>query len=289
MTSQRKTTSGRFAPAVAACLERAELHQASGRLAEAAAEYHAALEQDPGPRSQLAYSRFLWQSGCFLAAESLLRQAVDRALQEQDDELLEVAAANLASVLRESGRRAEAASWQQRSLAAAMKYSASEETSTSRGTPEAEACDGGIPVEDLLGLAADAVAAGKLALAQSLASRALEVSRCRQRRDHQADAWGTLGLVALLRGETDSALTLLGRAFRLHCDLRDAESAGRDLLNLAETCHRIGRWHSAVRCLKQARLRFREAGCVRLLEVASARMQEAERFLAVTTQPATLN
>ena len=289
MTSQRKTTARPFAPAAAACLERAELHQASGRLAEAAAEYHAALDQDPGPRSQLAYSRFLWQSGCSRAAESLLRQAVDRALHEQDDELLEVAAASLACVLRDSGRRAEAAGWQQRSLAAAMKVSATVETATSHSTSGGDADDGGIPVEDLLGLAGDAIAAGKLDLAQSLATRALEVSRCRRQREHQADAWGTLGLVALLRGETDSALTLLGRAFRLHCDLRDAESAGRDLLNLAETCHRIGRWNSAVRCLKQARQRFREAGCVRLLERASARLKEAERFLAVTTRPATLN
>lgn len=275
-----KNTTEQISPAAVMQLERAEFHQAVGRLADAAVDYHAAIELDPSPRSQLAFSRFLSQSDCPQAAESLLKALVDRARREQDGQLMAVAAGNLACVLRECGRFAEAAGWQQRSLAAEMQR----QSTAGAGTSEP-----GELATDLINLAGDAIAAGRLSLAESLATRALQLGQSGHDQPGEAAAWGVLGLVALQQQKLDNALTLLGRAFRLHCTLQDAEAAGRDLLNLAETCHRMQRWHSAARCLKHAADRFRETGCVRLLQVAMARLKEAQRFFAVTTLPPTLN
>jgi len=172
-----------------------------------------------------------------------------------------LASHNLAAVYREQGRNEVAASWQQQSILAEITHGHGPGAAGELQT----ACD-------LTGLANDALCTGEYPLAEELLLRSLQLEKAAGSLSEQAADWGSLGVVALLNGEIDVAVSRLWQAYRLHGRLDDVRGAGCDLLNLAELALCCGRQRLAGRFLQRTQARLLQA-------VASQSAQQAHRRL----------
>lgn len=256
---------------VAALIQDAETLAARGCFRRARAAFQTALDsQQDGhaaATARLAFACFLMRRGDHAAAMTHLQHVLSMAVQGDDAVLRSAACNNMAVACREMGEPEMAARWQQ--CATAWLHA------------QALPVDAEETARDLANRANDAIAASDLDLAEQLLWRSLLLEQSRESVEGQASDWGSLGLVAGLRGELRTAVRRLGRACRLHAQLGDTRGTGCDLMNLATFLQEAGRWRTAGRLLHQARQHFKQAGAADLVERADLRLREARRFVRV--------
>lgn len=212
---------------------------------------------------------------------SELRNLLQLALHECDQELAEVASNLLAVAHRQNEDVAGASSWQQQSIAWWTRRS---QTDPCRKDDELArlACD-------YTGRGADEFLRGRLDLAESFWRRALAVEEWRGDLEGQATDCGNLGLLAAARGHFEEAVRWLRKSYRMHRLMFDVVGAGTDLLNVAEVLRVQGRFENSERCARRAIRCFEKAGAESLLTLAKQRLHEASRHIAVTRFDARLN
>lgn len=104
----------------------------------------------------------------------------------------------------------------------------------------------------------EALHAGETIAAEGFYEAALAMEICADHVDGQAADWGNLGIAKGLNGAIADGIRCLGRAYRLHCRVRDTAGMAVDLMNLAELLTSQGRWAGAVRCLAGAARAFEQ-------------------------------
>lgn len=274
--ADNSTTSTAIDRGVSALIKHAGLLAETGRSRDAEAVYRAAVECDPHGWVRNAFGAFLFRLDRHAHAIEQFRTALKIAVASGDAELRSAAANNLAAVYRELGRYPSATGWQQQSLSACLEASGS-------------SCRVGPSACDLSNRGNDAILAGNLCLAEQLFRRSLLLERVAGSTSGQASDWGSLGIVAMLRSQYRKAIVCLWRAYRLHQRAGDDRGAGCDLLNLAETCFRLGKHRAAGRFLRHGGKRLDRAGATRLAAKARLLLQQADRIAGVATRDPLLN
>jgi len=264
------------APHIAVLLAKAELLVSADRVAEARAAFQTAIESDPGDTARNEFGCFLTRVGCFDEAVEQFGRVLSAAKTNGDTCLTAAACNNLAAVYRESNQSHLAARWQQQSVEAETRV----EHTADRLT---------VWASDLANLANDAILSGQYDLAERMLFRSLFLELKFGSMDALAADCGSLGVVALLKGEDAKAIVFLWRAYRLHCQLHDLRGAGCDLMNLAQLCGHLGRRQAAVRFLRRALGRFQRAHAANLASRAGRLLQEARDMAEVATRNPLLN
>lgn len=263
-------------PQVFALLRQAEQLAAARRPAQAGAAFLLAIARDPGFTARNAYGCFLAQIGRHQEALEEFSHLLATAHLRGDATLRAVASHNMAAVYRETGHMHDAALWQQRSLTA----EAADPPDPDRSV--ATACD-------LTGRGNDALLRGDYELAETLFYRSLWLEIEAGCLEGQAADWGSLGLAAGFKGDVGWAVSCLRQAFRLHREVNDPHGAGCDLLNLAQIFREIGRWTTALLCLRQAVRWFESAQAEAWMQRAARDLEEVRRVLAVKRRNPLLN
>lgn len=257
-------------------LDRAGVLAESGRHDEARVAFSAAVCCPPWPVAHNEFGCYLLQTECFDEAVEQFAILLTWAKEQGDANWRAVASNNLAAVYRTMGRIDLAASLQQQSILAACE-------------DDYQSCGDSHLACDLGNRANDAILAGKYDLAEKLLRRSLLVETAIESLEGQAADWGNLGLVAALQGNVTEGIRNLWRAYRLHLRAADDRGVGCDLLNLAELFGRLGRWRTAVRCLRRAVVQFERVDAATSAQRAQRLLEEAIRIADVLEHDPLLN
>ena len=169
-------------------------------MAQARVAFAAAVDADPTGLAANEFGCLLVRIDCRAEALEQFHLVLKHAQRLGDSDLRAMAWNNLAVVSRDMGRFEIAASLQQRSLSA-------EDCADGPWNLPAKSCD-------LSNLANDAIHAGRLDLAEVLLRKSLCLEFEAGSLEGQASDWGSLGVVAGLKGDLDEGRTLLLRAYR---------------------------------------------------------------------------
>ncbi|MBI3866237.1 MAG: hypothetical protein HY290_30525 [Planctomycetia bacterium] len=201
--------------------------------------------------------QFHWHFGAWQAARHEFEQLLRWGQLKNSQPLCEAAWNNLAVVFREIGDAAQASICQQQAWKAAFGT-----TDTADLSPESLSCH-------MTNRANDAILAGEFRLAERLLWSALDCDRLSQNLVDEAADWGSLGIVASLTGDFDSAGVRFERAYHIHAQLGDDIGMGCDLRHLAELAMARGDFDEARRFVNRALVHFRRSGCRRLVRRAN--------------------
>lgn len=250
-------------PSVIQLLDDAEWLAVNGRAEFACALFRRAAERDETGQAINAYGRFLWSRGELSAARDQFRLLLRMADSRNDTGLRSVAWNNLAAIHRELGEESVAASCQQQSWRAAQA-----------DRPNSDSCRD-ISAE-WSNRANDAILAGDLQLAERLLIASVRWERRFGTSSGEAADWGSLGIVAAMKGYPLTAARHFWRAYRLHRQANDHRGMGSDLMHLGQLYADAGRCRIAVRLLERAIRHFRRAGNNPLAAKAFSAMNECE-------------
>ena len=272
-----RETSVRPRSASSSLLECAVELEHSGQLQAALSAFQAASLCDSFPAGRLALAGFLIRREQFSSAGSELQQVLSDVHGNTgipDGERRSIVAAathNLAIVSRQTGDHWKASTLQQQSLKNELEN------------------EGAATPQDLTGCALDAIHGGDYSRAEALLLRSLELeTRARNRTGIAADC-GNLGVLAGLRGNLAVGIRFLGRASRIHRELRDDLATGTDYLNLGEIVQTAGRWSLAERCLTRAAAYFEKSAAPASLRKARTRLLEVQRLRKIRERDPLLN
>lgn len=258
------------AGAVRRLLREAESAVARGNGTAAGIHFRQAVAADDTGEALNAFGLFQRQSGELEEALECFENLLVLAEKNADAELRAVASNNLACLCRDLGEPDVAASWQQQSWHAAQTHGVAAGTHVELGC-------------DLSNRANDALLAGDLPLAERLFNLALKWEAANGSASRQGDDWGSLGLVAALRGDFETALERLQQATRLHREAGDMRGVGADLLNVAELCAAQQDWVPGMHICEEAQEVLRSAGAADLHERATSTWQVLRRGWMVST------
>jgi len=249
----------------------------SGQFQAAFSAFQAASLCDSSPAGRLALAGFLIRREQFSSAGTELQQVLGEVhrnseiSEKERRSMIATATHNLAVVSRGIGDHWKASTLQQQSL-----------------KNELEKGDAATP-EDLTGCALDAILVGEYSRAEELLLRSLEQETQAQNQSGIAADCGNLGILAGLRGNLAVGIRFLGRASRIHRELKDDLATGTDYLNLAEIVQTAGRWNLAERCLKRAVTCFEQSASSVSLRKAQSRLREVEQLREVRERDPLLN
>ena len=246
-------------------LDRAESLARSNCRDDACRMYVRAVALDRTHTASLTYAEYLARIERYDEAIARLQSIARHAQRNGDRRLCQIAAANLAAVLRMGGHWAESR----------VQHQLAERFIATSVTDERQRTDVAV---DFLNRANDALVIGNTWLAGQLVRRGLlaldSPEVCPTER---ADYIATLGVIACIEGRTSAAFRHLLCAYRLHRAACDDPGEANDLVNMAEVCHVCGRREACLRFLERALRRYRRIGAVESANRITRELSNLER------------
>lgn len=214
-----------------------------------------AVSMDPSPSSRIAYGVCLAEQERYFESISVFMPAMDGT----DRKAIGIVCHNLAAIYREVGDfdLARRFQWQATLL--------QDESS----------------VEDLLGLANDALMSDHCDAADSLVMAACEMTLDATHDVVDGDLLATTGLVTSRMESPEEGLMTLFSAYRRHQALSDFRRMGFDLLNMATVFEETGRYRAERRCIERAIRCFEQAAARHSSRQARQRLAEFDQIHAV--------
>ncbi|MBI1312090.1 hypothetical protein GC176_12420 [bacterium] len=240
-----------------------QLEQA-GAFAAARSAWTTAAEADDTPRSKIEFAAFLIRTRCHAEATRIYEGLLTDERVITSDHLRSVVRHNLAAALRQSGEAARAASLQQ------------------MANRDRLLADGELTSIELTASSLDALANGDLTTAQELLQRTVLLERLQGDQSAEAADCSNLATIAIYRGEHDTAVRFLFRAWQLHRATSNWYSAAQNLLTLSDVLLDLNRPRLAIRCLDRARLLFHQAGAFTERDLTSDRASTLHRSIQIS-------
>ncbi|HEY0982830.1 hypothetical protein [Schlesneria sp.] len=233
-------------------LEAAENCAGGCHWQQANALFHQAISCDDTPASRIAYGAYLYRRGHFNHAISTLIPVLDGT----DLKAIGIVCHNLAAIYREVGEVDLARRFQWRSTLLRNESDA----------------------DELLAMANDAIAVGRLEAAKPLVAAAIELNSDEAADCSDGDLIATQGLLQGIMDSPRSGVVTLFWAYQLHRSHRDLKRMGTDLLNMANLFGELKRFRAEKSCLLRAIRCFANVSAHDLLHRAHGRLERHVRM-----------
>jgi tetratricopeptide (TPR) repeat protein len=217
--------------------------------------FRQAISSDTSPRSRIAY-------GVCLAAQERYFESISAfmpIMEGTDRQAIGIVCHNLAAIYRDIGDFDLARRFQWRATLL-------QDEST---------------LEDLVGLANDALISDHTDVAESLISAACEMDGEDFEGSADGDLIATAGLVKAKSGLTREGLYVLFAAYRRHRSIQDFRGMGFDLMNMAMLLGELNRHQAKKICLLRAIDCFQQAGAPQSRERAGQQLDQLGQMHAV--------